>query len=114
MDSRELPPVNFLDPVRGARNLLAVHESFIRSGSSFPLDDFTAHLTAQLHVSPDPDLALTNLLRFSEASVSKASLFNDLIHYPVVMASTWAGGCTDTRQGPLGESASYQTPWSQT
>lgn len=85
MTSRELPPVSFYDPARGSRNLIAVHESFIKSGSNYPLEDFTAQLVAQLQASPDPDLALTNLLRFSETTVSKASLFNDLIHYPVVM-----------------------------
>jgi glutamate-ammonia-ligase adenylyltransferase len=67
------------------RARLALQEAFIRSGSHYPVQQFMEALEGHLHTSPAPAMALTNLVRFSEATVSKASLFNDLLHYPVVM-----------------------------
>lgn len=75
----------FADSARSSKNLRSLYEAFIASGSNYSREQFSAALTPQLHASPDPDMALTSLLRFIEASVSKASLFNDLVHYPVLM-----------------------------
>lgn len=60
-----------------------VHEAFIRSGSRFELPLFEAALREWLEESPDPGMALNNLLRFAGATVSTASLFNDLLQYPL-------------------------------
>ncbi|MEK9137638.1 MAG: hypothetical protein AAB393_10990, partial [Bacteroidota bacterium] len=75
----------FTDPSRAQRNLRIIHELFIASGSYFSLEDFSKALHGQLTLSPGPDMAITNLLRFSEATLSKASLFNDLLKYPVTL-----------------------------
>ena len=58
---------------------------FITSGCQYPLEEFSVALHKHLTSSPDPDTVVTNLLRFSEATLSKASLFNDLLKYPVTM-----------------------------
>ncbi len=60
-----------------------VHEAFIRSGSRFELPAFEAALRDWLEGSPDPAMALNNLLRFAGSTVSTASLFNDLLQYPL-------------------------------
>ena len=85
MASQEIPTDIFADPARAARHLRALHEMVIASGSLYPVEQFSHVLREQLLLSPDPDMALNNLLRFAEAVVSKASLFNDLVHYSVVM-----------------------------
>lgn len=82
MPEHEIPTTLFRDPTAGSRNLLVIHEEFIRSGPEAPLEEFSRALHAHLASSPDPDMALMNLLRFTEASFSKASLFNDLLRYP--------------------------------
>ena len=85
MAAVDFPASVFTDPSRAQRNLQTVHEMFLSSGSTYTLDQFSTALREHLTVSPDPDTALTNLLRFSEVAVSKASLFNDLLKYPVAM-----------------------------
>ena len=60
-----------------------VHEAFIRSGSRFDHAAFDAALREWLEGSPDPAMALKNLLRFVGSTVSAASLFNDLLQYPL-------------------------------
>ena len=80
----DIPGVRFDDATQSARNLAALHEAFVRSGTHYPLSQFGEALECQLRASPDPDLALTNLLRFSEASLGSASLFTDLVRYPVI------------------------------
>jgi glutamate-ammonia-ligase adenylyltransferase len=85
MASPEIPTNIFVDPARAERHLHALHEMFFASASLYPIEEFSGALREQLLASPDPDMALNNLLRFAEAVVSKASLFNDLVHYPVVM-----------------------------
>ncbi len=85
MTAADFPTSLFTDPSRAQRNLQSIHEMFIGSGSQFPLEEFSAALDTHLKVSPDPDLMITSLLRFSESSLSKASLFNDLVKYPVTM-----------------------------
>jgi len=85
MIEHQFPADLFLDPARASRNLQTTHETFIRSGSQYAVDEFSRALHGQLSVTPDPDMALNNLVRFTETSVSKASLFNDLLHYPVVL-----------------------------
>ena len=72
------------NPTRSEKTLTALHEAFINSGSQYPLSQFQDALGIRLKLSPDPDMTLNNLLRFVEAAVSKASLFNDLLHYPVL------------------------------
>jgi glutamate-ammonia-ligase adenylyltransferase len=85
MAAVDFPTSLFTDPSRAQRNLRTIHEMFIASGSQFPLDVFSEALHGQLLLSPDPDKAITNLFRFAEATVSKASLFNDLVKYPVAL-----------------------------
>ena len=85
MPGVDFPASLFIDPSRAQRNLQTVHEMFLSSGSYYTLDQFSTALHEHLTVSPDPDTALTNLLRFSEVAVSKASLFNDLLKYPMAM-----------------------------
>ncbi|RPH34445.1 hypothetical protein EHM92_07825, partial [bacterium] len=85
MPEHDIPTSLFRDPTAGSRNLLVIHEEFIRSGAAAPVEEFSRALHAQLDSSPDPDMTLMNLLRFTEASFSKASLFNDLLRYPAYM-----------------------------
>ncbi len=84
MTDSVFPSDLFLNSTPAARTLRTIHEAFLASGSQYPIDEFSHALINQLRLSPDPAMALTNLLRFTEASVSKASLFNDLLHYPVL------------------------------
>jgi glutamate-ammonia-ligase adenylyltransferase len=85
MADQDIPAGLFNDPVPAARNLQSLFSAFITAGSLYPVDEFAASLKSHLEVAPDPDLAVMHLLRFSEVALSKASLFNDLLHYPVVM-----------------------------
>jgi [glutamine synthetase] adenylyltransferase / [glutamine synthetase]-adenylyl-L-tyrosine phosphorylase len=78
------PSECFTDPSRAARHLDKLSEDFLAAGSRYLLDDFTSLLARLLASSPDPDMALTNFVRFSEAAVSRTSLFNDLMQYPVM------------------------------
>jgi len=75
----------FADPVRAERNLKSLYDLVVVSGIQSPVEDFAAALESRLSASPDPDMAVTNLLRFTEATMSKASLFNDLVKYPPLM-----------------------------
>ncbi len=79
----DFSPGLFFDPRRSSRDYARIHDEFIRSGSRHPVDQFSGALRERLLASPDPGMALTNLVRFSESAVSKASLFNDLVQYPV-------------------------------
>lgn len=84
MTGEDLVPELFADAPRASRQIQLLHEAFISSGSHHPLPQFSSTLNSILSGSPDPDMSLNNLVRFSEATLSKASLFNDLIQYPVV------------------------------
>ncbi len=75
----------FADPARAARNHDALLELFVTSGSHQRAEEFSRLLAGQLQSSADPDMALTNLLRFSEATLNRATLYNDLAKYPVIM-----------------------------
>jgi len=85
MAAAEFPASTFADPSRAQRNLQTIHEMFISSGSNYALKDFSGSFDPLLSASPDPDVVLTGFLRFCEATVSKASLFNDLLKYPVAL-----------------------------
>ena len=85
MPGVDFPASLFIDPSRAQRNLQTIHEMFLGSGCNYTLDEFSRVLHDRLTISPDPGMALTNFLRFSEVTVSKASLFNDLLKYPVAM-----------------------------
>lgn len=60
-----------------------IHELFLQSGSRYDLPVFEAALRGWLDDAPDPGMALNNLLRFAASTVSTASLFNDLLQYPL-------------------------------
>jgi [glutamine synthetase] adenylyltransferase / [glutamine synthetase]-adenylyl-L-tyrosine phosphorylase len=85
MSAPELPLDLFHDARSGERNLRSMHELFLSSGSRASHEDFSRAILTILHSSPDPDLGLTNLLRFCEVSTSKAGLFTDLVQYPVLL-----------------------------
>ncbi len=85
MPEYEIPASLFRDSTAGSRNLLVIHEEFINSGATAPVEEFSRALHEQLASSPDPDMALMNLLRFTEMSFSKASLFNDALRYPAYL-----------------------------
>ena len=79
-------PLDLFDDARsGERNLRAVHELFLSSGSRTSLEDFSRSIHTALRSSPDPDLGIANLLRFCEVTVSPASLFTDLVQHPVLL-----------------------------
>ena len=82
MSHRVPPPEIFQNPQRASTTLAAVHEAFILSGTSRSLEEFSPALEQRLAGVPDPDMALTNLLRFIEATVSRSALFSDLLAYP--------------------------------
>jgi glutamate-ammonia-ligase adenylyltransferase len=84
MAGQEFAPDFFAEPQRAARQIRLLHEAFITSGSVYPLPQFSDTIEHLLTDAPDPDMALNNLVRFVEATFSKASLFNDLLQYPVV------------------------------
>ncbi len=73
--------ISFKDRALAARSLAALYEAYVTSGSVFPVNRFAGVVEDLLADSPDPDLALVNLLRFVEASFSRAALFNDLVQY---------------------------------
>jgi glutamate-ammonia-ligase adenylyltransferase len=78
----DLPPDLFHDRALSQKNLQRITELFILSGSTYDRDSFADALRTWLINTPDPDTALNSLIRFAESSVSKAALFNDLLHYP--------------------------------
>ena len=84
MDGMDFPQGFFSDTRRAFRQMGVLHEAFIVSGSRYPLPEFSVALGRLLRMSPDPDLSLTTLSRFVEASFSRASFFNDLLVYPVI------------------------------
>ncbi len=84
MTGQDFSSALFSDPARANRHLVVLHEAFIRSGSHYSLDEFSAALRQHVEASSDPDMLLTNLVRYEEASVSRTSFFNDFIHYPIV------------------------------
>jgi len=77
------PPL-FRDPARAGKALARLEEEYLQAGGVRPLGTFSSAVRSALASLPDPDLAAINLLRFAEASVSRISLFNDLIEYPVI------------------------------
>ena len=85
MSAPELPLDLFHDARSGERNLRSMHELFLSSGSRVSHEEFSRAMQTILQASPDPDLGLTNLLRFCEVSTSRAGLFTDLIQYPVLL-----------------------------
>jgi glutamate-ammonia-ligase adenylyltransferase len=84
MAGMDFPQGFFSDARRASRQISTLHQAFITSGSRFSLAQFSEILERLLRMSPDPDLSLTTFTRFAEASVSRATLFNDLLTYPVV------------------------------
>lgn len=85
MSLPEFSHVGFADDRRAERSLTALHEQFLAAGSTFAPADLTKALTVCLPVAPDPDLALAGLLRFTEAALSRAGLFNDLLQHSVLL-----------------------------
>ncbi|MBI5470828.1 MAG: hypothetical protein HY961_00640 [Ignavibacteriae bacterium] len=85
MTTPEFPFHDFADPPRASRLVTKLHETFIASGSTHSVEEFSRAIAASLRQSPDPDLAVTNLLRYVEATTSKEALFNDLITHTVLM-----------------------------
>lgn len=81
----DISPEIFFDADRASRTLFKLHELFITSGSRYAVEEFSQALSIPLRTCPDPDLAVTSLLRFAEATMSTTSLFNDLVAYPVLM-----------------------------
>lgn len=84
MTTADFPFDIFSDPERASRAVVKLHELFLASGSTYHVDEFSQKLAEALRSSPDPDLAVTNLLRFTEATMSTASLFNDFIKHAVL------------------------------
>ncbi|HUI08683.1 MAG TPA: DUF294 nucleotidyltransferase-like domain-containing protein [Bacteroidota bacterium] len=82
MNAREVPTDLFADPSGADRAVRSLHELFIRSGSRFPLGEFTSALSRGLASAADADLALTGFARFLGASFGGAALLNDLLQYP--------------------------------
>lgn len=75
----------FSDRDRAERIVDKLHELYIASGPLASADSFSRALAEHLARVPDPDRAVTNLLRFAESTLSASSLFHDLISYPVLM-----------------------------
>jgi [glutamine synthetase] adenylyltransferase / [glutamine synthetase]-adenylyl-L-tyrosine phosphorylase len=85
MSLPELSRVRFADPRRAERSFNALQEHLLASGSLFRPDDLTRALDAHLPDAADPDMALAGLLRFTEATISRAGLFNDLLRHDVLL-----------------------------
>jgi glutamate-ammonia-ligase adenylyltransferase len=83
MDQLPIPSHIFRDPRSSLRCVDLLYEAFLMSGSKFAPDRLTEMLRPRLEASSDPDLAVSSLMRFSEASVSRSALFSDLIQFPV-------------------------------
>jgi glutamate-ammonia-ligase adenylyltransferase len=84
MNGQALPPRSFPGSPRNSRLLERLHEEFLASGSQYTLATFSPLLLRHLESSPDPEMALTNLVRFVEASFSRTAFFNDLVRLPVL------------------------------
>lgn len=78
---KEFPSAHFRDPAGSARVLVTLHEIFLSSGTRFPPEDLDRMLRGFVNESPDPDMMVRNLLRFVETSVSRSTLFNDMIQF---------------------------------
>jgi len=85
MPHRVPPPDRILTSVRVRTALASIYEAFVHSGSSRPLEAFAPVLEDHLVQAPDPDMALTNLLRFVEATVSRSAFFSDLLAQPALL-----------------------------
>jgi glutamate-ammonia-ligase adenylyltransferase len=85
MSLPEFSQVMFADTPRAERSVTALYEQMLAAGSRSTPADFTRMLAQHLLSAPDPDLALTGLLRFVEASLSRSGLFNDLMDHPVLL-----------------------------
>ncbi|MBX2991462.1 MAG: hypothetical protein KF749_09850 [Bacteroidetes bacterium] len=84
MTTADFPSDTFSDSESASRAVVKLHDLFLASGSTYHIDEFSQKLAESLRSSPDPDLAATNLLRFAEATMSTASLFNDFIKHAVL------------------------------
>ncbi len=85
MSLPEFSHLEFADARRAERSLTSLHEQMIASGCGFSPADLTRALATHLEAAPDADLALSGLLRFAEATLSRAGLFNDLLQHPVLL-----------------------------
>lgn len=85
MTASAFPLDGFVDPVRAARTVSKLHALYVSAGSLPTADEFSSALAGSLRRVPDPDRAVTNLLRFSESTLSASSLFSDLVAYPMLM-----------------------------
>jgi len=71
------------DPQRAEKLLTQLEENFLQSGTRHSLKEFSKQLATLLRRSPDADMAITNLCRYADATLSKSFLFNDLLDYPL-------------------------------
>ena len=83
MNEPIVPPECFRDPDRSMKITDSLCESFVASGSRFAPDEFTLLLRSAIVGSPDPDMMLTNVSRYLGAVANSASLFSDLLQYPL-------------------------------
>ena len=70
------------DPQRAEKLLTELEEDFLQSGTRHSLEVFSTQLALLLRRSADADMAITNLCRYADATLSKSFLFNDLLDYP--------------------------------
>ncbi|MGD0337874.1 MAG: hypothetical protein ABSB78_03705 [Bacteroidota bacterium] len=84
MKQRARSRVRFNDPRRAERNLNAFNEIIIRSTPDIVRDDLVQSFMSLLANCADADMALTNILRFLEASFTPASLLHDLSRYAIL------------------------------
>lgn len=85
MTPRVRTKISFTDPDRASRNLQYLLDAVVASGSRKTPAEFEESLQVHLSSSPDPDMALNNLTRFSEATLSRATFFDDVLAYPMLM-----------------------------
>lgn len=85
IEPEEIPAGLFADAGASKTHLRSLVEFLMTSGSTAGPAEFVSALTNRLRSSPDPDGVIRNLHRFVDATVSKASLYNDLMRYPVLM-----------------------------
>lgn len=85
MTSPEIPPGLFADRDGALRRLRDLERTIVAAGGSEDARRLPELIPPALRSAPDPDAALTGLLRVVEATPGPSALLNDLARHPVLL-----------------------------
>ncbi len=74
----------FKDSAKAERNITTLHEWILRTAPDLDHENASSLILNTIVSSADPDMALTNLLRFLEASFTPSSLLHDLAEHEIL------------------------------